>query len=78
MLIDQVHGDRWSRCLTQSVRYSGLDLSANVRHVHVSACRYDTGSRLMPRAAIRHSVFSSDGELIAIAGDDPHITIVRI
>lgn len=28
------------------------------------------------RAAIRHSAFSSDGELIAIAGDDPFIIIV--
>jgi len=33
--------------------------------------------RLTRSAAIRHSAFSSDGELIAIAGDDAFIFIVR-
>lgn len=32
----QVHGHRWSRCHVESFRHSGLDLSADIRHVHVS------------------------------------------
>jgi len=34
----QIHGDRWSRCHAESFRYSGLDMSADLRHVHVSRC----------------------------------------
>jgi hypothetical protein len=34
----QVHGDRWSGCHAEPVRHSGLDLPADVRHVHVSHC----------------------------------------
>lgn len=42
----QVHGDRWSRCHVEPVRYSGLDLSTDIRHVHVSHHSKYTSSKL--------------------------------